>query len=62
MRNPGLDGTTALRLDESGINRMALWAMPLGQILLGKSLNPFLLPVLDFRAAGEREYLAEHSR
>ena len=47
---------------EAGINRMALWAMPLGQMVLGKSLNPFLLPMLKFQAAGEREYLAEHLR
>jgi len=31
-------------------------------MVLGKSLNPFLLPMLKFQAAGEREYQAEHLR
>ena len=47
---------------EAGMNRMALWAMPLGQMVLGRSLNPYLLPMLKYQATGEREYMAEHLR
>jgi hypothetical protein len=44
----------------SGITRMAIWGMPLGQMLLNKSLNPFLLPMLKYQAIAERELMAEH--
>ena len=47
---------------DAGMNRMALWAMPLGQMVMGKSLNPYLLPMLKFQAAGERDYMADHLR
>lgn len=46
----------------SGITRLAIWGMPIGQMLLGKSLNPFLLGMLKFQAIAEREYMAEHLR
>jgi len=42
--------------------RLANWAMPLGQMLLGKNLNPFVLPMLKYQAIAEREYVAEHLR
>jgi hypothetical protein len=44
----------------SGISRLALWSMPIGQMLLSKTINPFFLTMLKFQAVAEREYLAEH--
>lgn len=45
---------------DAGIQRIAVWAMPLGQMLLGRSLNPFLMPMLKVQALAEREYVGEH--
>ncbi|HEX3800267.1 MAG TPA: hypothetical protein VH413_16345 [Verrucomicrobiae bacterium] len=42
--------------------RLANWAMPLGQMLLGKNLNPFVFPMLKQQALMERDYMAEHLR
>jgi hypothetical protein len=47
---------------ESGITRLALWSMPLGQMVLMKSLNPYLLPLLKFQALSERDIIGEHMR
>lgn len=47
---------------DSGYDRMAMWSAPLGQMLLGKNLNPFLLMILRFQAGQEREYMGEHLR
>ncbi len=44
----------------SGINRIALWSMPLGQMLLGKSLNPFLMTMFKYQALAERDFVREH--
>lgn len=44
----------------AAINRLALWSMPLGQMLLNKTINPFLLTMLKYQAIGERELMADH--
>ena len=45
---------------QSAYDRIALWAMPLGQMVLGKTVNPYLLPMLKYQAIAEREYVGEH--
>ena len=44
----------------SPLHRMALWSMPLGQMLDSGGQNPFLLLMLQQQARAEREYMAEH--
>jgi hypothetical protein len=46
----------------AGMMRLAIWSMPLGQMLLGKNMNPFLMTMLRVQAAAEREFMEEHLR
>lgn len=42
------------------LDRLLLWSMPVGQIILTKTLNPYLMEVFRTQAATERDYLAPH--
>jgi hypothetical protein len=42
------------------VKRIAYWAMPLGQMVLERSLNPYLVPVFKMQAAAERELMGAH--
>jgi hypothetical protein len=46
----------------SAMMRFAVWSMPLGQMLFGKTLNPFLMTMLKVQAQAEREFMEEHLR
>ncbi len=45
---------------ESGMMRLMNWANPIGPMILGKNLNPFLMNMLRTQAADEREIMKEH--
>jgi hypothetical protein len=45
---------------ESVVRRLALWSMPLGQMILEKGLNPYLMDIFGKQAEEAREYMAEH--
>jgi hypothetical protein len=47
---------------ESAIQRIAWWGMPLGHMILTRSLNPFLMPMLKTLAADERVRVGTHLR
>lgn len=38
-------------------DRLAMWSMPVGQMLLGKQVNPFLMTLLRVQAEAERELM-----
>ena len=42
------------------LDRLLYWSMPLGQMLLAKSVNPFLMPFLKAQATNEREMVGGH--
>jgi hypothetical protein len=42
------------------LSREAQWAMPIGQMVLGKTVNPFLMTLLRTQAHGEREVIGPH--
>lgn len=45
---------------EGAVNHLAYWGMPLAQMFLGKSVNPFLMSLLAEQAKGERELMRPH--
>lgn len=56
---PGLDPAVfEWKKFQGVVERMMLWAMPLGQMVISRSLNPYLLPVLKTDALNEREDVA----
>jgi hypothetical protein len=42
---------------ESALQNLLFWSMPLGQMLVAQSVNPFLMPMLKAQTYAEREYM-----
>ena len=42
---------------ESALQNLLFWAMPLGQMVMAQSVNPFLMPLLKAQTYAEREYM-----
>lgn len=45
---------------DATVKRLSLWSMPLGQMVLEKSLNPYLMDLLRMQAGMDREYMRPH--
>ena len=43
---------------EAALQNLMFWSAPLGQMLVAKSVNPFLLPMLKAQAYAKRDYLS----